>query len=144
MTGPEPPPLFHPPYWDPAAAPPRFSMGKRVRVKTIAPIGHCRTPAYIRGASGVVERLCGHFHDPQELAYGRRDGLKVALYRVRFALSELWPDEGAAPDAAYFAREDTLDVELYESWLEPFFDYSDVPGESARLARALAEGRNAS
>lgn len=133
MTGREPPPSFHPPYWDAAAPPPRFSMGKRVRVRRLAPLGHCRAPGYIRGASGVIERICGHFRDPQELAYGHFDGPKMALYRVRFALSDLWPDR--APGA--FADEDTLDAELYESWLEPFFDYDDLPAASARLEAEL-------
>lgn len=134
MTGREPPPSFHPPYWDASAPAPRFSMGKRVRVRRLAPLGHCRAPFYIRGKSGVVERICGHFHDPQELAYGLRDGAKLALYRVRFALSDLWTDETG------FGGEDTVDVELYESWLEPFFDYDDLPGASARLEAELEGG----
>lgn len=131
---PEAPPSFHPPYWDPDAPKPRFSMGKRVRVKEIAPIGHCRAPHYIRGRSGVIERVCGHFHDPQELAYGRTDGPKLPLYRVRFALSDIFPGGG-------YRLQDTLDIELYESWLLPFFDYDDLQGESARLEAALAEGK---
>lgn len=126
----DPVPSFLPPYWDPAAPAPRFSMGKRVRVKALAPIGHYRAPHYVHGRSGVIERVCGHFHDPQELAYGHRGGAKLPLYRVRFALSDLFPGGGYAP-------EDTLDVELYESWLLPFFDYDDLPGESARLEATL-------
>ena len=138
-SGREPPPSFLPPYWDAAAPAPRFAMGKRVRVRRLAPMGHYRAPFYIRGASGVVERVCGHFRDPQELAYGRGDGPKSPLYRVRFALSELWP-----ADAAAYGREDTLDVELYESWLEPFFDYDDLPAASARLEAELKGGGDAS
>lgn len=124
----EAPPRFHPPYWDPDAPRPRFSMGKRVRVRRGGPIGHVRTPWYVRGRSGVVERICGHFHDPQELAYGRGAGVKLPLYRVRFALSEVWPGESG------FGDSDTIDVEIYENWLEPFFDYSgDVAAEAARV-----------
>ncbi len=37
---------------------------------------------------------------------------KRPLYRVRFAQSRVWPDYSGAPG-------DTLDVELYEHWLEP-------------------------
>ncbi len=134
----EAPPSFHPPYWDASAPAPRFAMGKRVRVKSGAPIGHVRTPWYVRGRSGVVERVLGHFHDPQELAYGRSDGPKLPLYRVRFALGEVWPGEAGAG----FGESDTIDVEIYESWLEPFFDYSgDVSAEAARVAALIDQAK---
>ncbi|MEO1330845.1 MAG: SH3-like domain-containing protein [Pseudomonadota bacterium] len=121
-------PNFLPPYWEAQAARPRFSMGSKVRVRSGAPLGHVRTPWYIRGKVGVVERIAGHFADPQELAY-RRDGLpKQPLYRVRFALEDLWSGE------AGYDRRDTLDVELYESWLEPFWDYGgDFEAQAKRL-----------
>jgi len=59
----------------------------------------------------VVERICGEFANPEELAYAR-DGLpKRPLYRVRFLQRELWPD--------YAGRSiDTVDIEIYEHWLE--------------------------
>lgn len=133
------PPNFAPPYMDPSGPKPRFSMGKRVRVKTGAPPGHVRTPWYVRGHVGVVERICGHFANPQELAYGRGAEHKLPLYRVRFALSDLWGDApGDGPSAGY-GREDTLDVEIFENWLEPFFDYGgDFDAESAKVARDAA------
>lgn len=132
-------PNFHPPYWDAAAPAPRFSVGKRVRVLRGAPIGHVRTPWYARGRVGVVERVCGHFPDPQELAY-RRGGLpKLPLYRVRFALSDLWRDDAA--DGAGFGPTDTIDIEIYESWLEPFFDYGADPAAEAAKAARDAAGR---
>lgn len=129
------PPNFAPPYWDASASKPRFSMGKRVRVRRGAPPGHVRTPWYVRGRVGVVERICGHFADPQELAY-RRDGTpKQPLYRVRFALSDLW--SAAEPG---FGLEDTIDVEIYEGWLEPYFDYGgDFAAESAKIEREIAD-----
>ena len=47
-----------------------------------------------------------------ELAFGRGDGARQTLYRVRFAQTTLWPDyDGPAGD--------TIDIELYEHWLEP-------------------------
>lgn len=131
----EAPPSFHPPYWDASAPTPRFKMGKKVRVKHGAPPGHIRTPWYIRGRVGVVERICGHFPDPQELAY-RRDGLpKKPLYRVRFALAEIWGEEPG------FRRDDTIDVEIYEHWLEPYFDYDrDPQAEAAKIENELSKG----
>ncbi|MEM9795454.1 MAG: SH3-like domain-containing protein [Pseudomonadota bacterium] len=74
------------------------------------PPGHVRTPAYLRGHIGAVERVLGPFPNPEELAYGR-DSAPLQLYRVRFRLGDLW-DGAEAP-------EDTLDAEIYAHWLEP-------------------------
>jgi nitrile hydratase len=91
---------------------PRFAQGEQVAVRQAWPRTHCRTPFYCRGKTGVVERLCGAFRNPQELAYSG-DGLpKVPLYRVRFRQCDLWPGYGGK-------AEDTVDIELYEFWLEP-------------------------
>ena len=90
----------------------RFAPGARVRVRRAYPPGHLRTPYYIRGRTGVVERLCGAFRNPEELAFGRSGEPVQPLYRVRFAQREVWPDYAGKSD-------DTLDVELYEHWLEP-------------------------
>ena len=89
----------------------RFRPGDRVRVRLAHPPGHIRTPYYIRGKSGVVERICGTFRNPEELAFGRNDTPKAALYRVRFRQTEVWPDYGEGAG-------DTVDVEIYEHWLE--------------------------
>ncbi len=90
---------------------PRFSVGTKVHVRRGNPPGHLRTPYYIRGKAGTVERICGEFRNPEELAYGRSGEPKQVLYRVRFVQKEIWP--GYTGPAA-----DTLDVELYEHWLE--------------------------
>ena len=37
----------------------KFKPGERVRVLKAYPPGHIRTPHYIRGCVGEVERLCG-------------------------------------------------------------------------------------
>ena len=90
----------------------RFAPGDRVRVREAHPSGHIRTPYYIRGKRGIVERVCGEFRNPEELAYGK-DGLpKRLLYRVRFDQRDVWPDYGGA-------RGDTVDIEIYQHWLEP-------------------------
>jgi hypothetical protein len=90
----------------------RFAPGESVSVRRARPPGHIRTPFYVRGKIGTVERLCGSFRNPEGLAYAR-DGLpKQPLYRVRFRQAELWPDyHGPAVDS--------VDVEIYEHWLEP-------------------------
>ena len=86
-----------------------FASGERVRVRAMYPLGHVRTPHYIRGKSGVIERVVGQFDNPEQLAYGR-SGDKRTLYRVRFAQRDVFPD---APET-----NDTIDVEIYEHWLE--------------------------
>jgi hypothetical protein len=96
----------------PSVVPPRFEPGARVRVRRTAPPGHLRTPFYIRGCEGEIERLCGLFPNPEELAQ-MRDGLPaLPLYRVRFRQNEVWPDyRGSAGDV--------LEIEIFQHWLEP-------------------------
>jgi nitrile hydratase subunit beta len=90
----------------------RYKVGEKVRVMKAYPPGHLRTPFYIRGRTGTVERICGAFPNPEELAQ-MRDGLPAQpLYRVRFAQKEVWPDY-AGPDA------DVVEIEIYQHWLEP-------------------------
>lgn len=89
----------------------RFEPGAAVRVRIDYPKGHCRTPYYCRGKSGVVERICGEFRDPEELAYGGEGLPKQPLYRVRFRQAELWPDYAGPAN-------DCVEIEIYEHWLE--------------------------
>ena len=91
---------------------PRFAPGARVSVRRADPPGYLRAPWYIRGHAGVIERLCGAFANPEELAYNRPGLPKQPLYRVRFRQHEVWPDyRGSAAD--------TIEVEIYQHWLEP-------------------------
>lgn len=85
-------------------------MSERVRVKAMMPPGHVRTPAYLRGKTGVIERPLGPFKNPEQLAYGLPAPEKQ-LYRVRFTMAEVWGDQAECPT-------DTLDAEIYDHWLE--------------------------
>lgn len=88
-----------------------FRTGERVRVRAHNPPGHIRTPAYIRGKLGWVERAHGAFPNPETLAYGS-DGLpKRALYQVGFRQVDVWSSYTASP-------RDTVSVDVYEHWLE--------------------------
>jgi nitrile hydratase len=91
---------------------PQFRTGDRVAVRAAYPIGHVRTPYDIRGKRGVVERLCGAFGNPEELAYARPGLPKQPLYRVRFLQRQVWPEYEGSPG-------DTVDVEIFQHWLEP-------------------------
>jgi hypothetical protein len=96
----------------PDAVEPRFQPGDRVAVRAAYPLGHIRTPYYIRGKSGFVERLCGVYGNPEELAYARPGLPLQPLYRVRFRQGDVWPDySGRAAD--------TVDIEIFQHWLEP-------------------------
>ena len=86
-------------------------MAERVRVKTWSPPGHIRTPAYLRGKTGEVERALPAFPNPELLAYGL-PAPKVPLYRVRFSMAEIWGDDAERPD-------DILEAEIFAHWLEP-------------------------
>ena len=89
----------------------RFNPGERVRVKASYPPGHRRTPWDIRGKAGVIERVCGTFANPEELAYGFSGEPKRVLYRVRFSMRDVWPDY-------HGAKHDLIEVEIYEHWLD--------------------------
>jgi nitrile hydratase len=85
-------------------------MPEHVRVKSIMPPGHVRTPCYLRGKYGTVERRLGEFANPERAAY-RLEKEMQPLVRVRFTMAEIWGDAAENPD-------DTLDAEIYAHWLE--------------------------
>jgi len=81
-----------------------------VRVSPMMPPGHIRTPAYLRGKTGVIERALGRFANPEQLAYGLKADQKE-LFRVRFTMSEIWGEAAENP-------QDTIDAEIFDHWLE--------------------------
>ncbi len=89
----------------------RFHAGDRVRVRIAYPIGHVRTPHYVRGKPGVIERICGTFPNPEELAYARAGLPALPLYRVRFLQRDLWRDYSGHPT-------DLLEADIYQHWLQ--------------------------
>jgi len=82
-----------------------------VRVAARPHEGHHRTPGYVKGKSGTVERVHAAFTNPETRAYGA-DGLPLErLYLVGFAQAEVWDGyDGAATDRVY--------VDVSEHWLE--------------------------
>lgn len=90
---------------------PIYQTGDSVYIIVSFPPGHRRTPSYIKGKTGVIERYCGAFVNPEERAYGFTGTPKKHLYRVRFNQTDIWEDyDGPAKD--------TLDLEIYEHWLK--------------------------
>lgn len=72
---------------------------------------HLRTPGYLHGATGHVERNMGSFGDPSLLAYGIESAPLLPLYRVRFRLADLWSQAEAEE------QETTVTVDVYANWL---------------------------
>jgi nitrile hydratase len=88
-----------------------YHAGDRVRVSIRAHPGHHRTPVYLKGRTGTIDRVHGSFKNPETRAYGE-DGLPVRpLYSVCFAQPDLWCNYHGRSD-------DRLYVDLYEHWLE--------------------------
>jgi nitrile hydratase len=89
----------------------RYRAGERVRVAARAHEGHHRTPGYLKGKTGTIERVHASFANPETRAYGA-DGLpKQPLYLVGFAQREVLPDyRGGAGDRIY--------ADVFEHWLE--------------------------
>jgi nitrile hydratase len=90
----------------------KFQTGEKVRIISNAfPIGHYRTPMYIRGKIGHIERVLSQFLNPEEEGYGKNDGVRIQLYGVRFKQIDIWPNYAGK-------SEDSLEIEIYEHWLE--------------------------
>jgi hypothetical protein len=89
----------------------RFKPGDAVSVRHDYPVGHIRTPVYIRGKQGVVTRVFGEYENPEVMVYDGKGLPKKTLYKVRFAQYEIWPDYNGP-------MSDTLDIDLYDHWLE--------------------------
>jgi nitrile hydratase len=88
-----------------------FKPGDRVKVKFEDRPGHIRTPWYIRGKIGRIERVYGDFLNPEMLAFGR-DGLpKKTLYLVAFNHSDVFGKSAGTSDKVL--------VDIYDHWLEP-------------------------
>ena len=80
-----------------------FSAGQHVAVSQRAHDGHHRTPGYLKGRHGTIERNHGRFRNPETRAYGG-DGLpEQHVYLVRFDLQE----------------GDLVLADVFEHWLEP-------------------------
>ena len=88
----------------------KFKINDQITVDSRSSTGHCRTPTYIRGKKGVIERICGQYPNPEEIALCKKDPQIVTLYRCRFKQMDVWDNySGKASD--------TIELEIYEHWL---------------------------
>ena len=99
-----------------------FKAGDLVRVKSEDERlrwrkPHLRTPGYVFGCVGVVDREIGEFSDPFLLAFrGGQAGPKTRLYSVAFKQRDLFSH---CPDGEEEGADDEVTVEIYERWLLP-------------------------
>jgi len=89
-------------------AEPKYQLGDQVRARDIHPVGHTRLTRYVRGRSGVVERIQPAALLPDTHAHFQGENAQH-VYSVRFTSDELW-----GPDAETF----TLNIDLFETYLE--------------------------
>jgi nitrile hydratase len=73
--------------------------------------GHHRTPGYLKGKIGTIERMHASFTNPETRAYGSNGLPKQPLYLVSFVQHDVWP--------AYPGRgDDRIYADVFEHWLE--------------------------
>jgi nitrile hydratase len=88
---------------------PRFTSGDHVVARTINPTGHTRMPRYVRGKTGVIDRVHGTFLYPDTNAHGG-DESPQPLYSVCFEAQTLWGPDTPSRDSLY--------IDLWEDHLE--------------------------
>jgi nitrile hydratase len=94
----------------PDGAPPRFTVGDRVRTKNIHPPGHTRLPRYARGKRGVVHLVHGTHVFPDTNAHGLGPHPQ-GVYSVGFEAAELWGEDADGPGRVY--------LDLWDAYLDP-------------------------
>jgi nitrile hydratase subunit beta len=85
----------------------RFKAGDRVKVRSTHPLGHTRSPRYVRGKIGVVRRVHGIYVFPDTNAH-RAGEQRQHVYLVEFGARELWGRNDRA----------RLMIDLWEDYLE--------------------------
>jgi nitrile hydratase len=92
-----------------AKAPAIFKLGDKVRTRNINPPTHTRLPRYVRGHTGIIERINGCHVFPDAAAHGPDENPQW-LYTVVFESRELW---GADADPTL-----KISIEAFEPYLE--------------------------
>ncbi|MEO1194266.1 MAG: nitrile hydratase subunit beta [Pseudomonadota bacterium] len=89
---------------------PRFAVGQKVLVLNNHPSGHTRSPRYLRGRIGVIERQVGVMQFADTMAASENPAPQHC-YTVAFEGQEVWGQD-AEPGTRVLA-------DLWESYLEP-------------------------
>tara|TARA_Y100000590_G_scaffold470759_1_gene669571 strand:- start:8422 stop:8709 length:288 start_codon:yes stop_codon:yes gene_type:complete len=90
----------------------KFKINQSIIVDQRNSDGHSRTPGYIRGKVGKIERICGSFPNPEQIAKCHPKPDILNLYRCTFYQKDVWNN--------YLGNDqDTIELEIYEHWLLP-------------------------
>ena len=115
---------------------PSFSLGDRVRVRTEDSRvrwkkPHIRTPGYLFGVSGVIERFLGCYPNPEHEAFvSERSGAVQPLYLVTFRQTDLWPSSHHNVEVT---------AEIYEPWLQTEADTEEETDNNVRIDTSAHE-----
>src|SRR5215469_5895457 len=102
---------------------PRFKTGDRVKVRSIHPPGHTRSPRYVRGKTGVVRRVHGIYVFPDTNAH-RAGEKRQHVYLVEFSAHELWGRD----------HRERVMIDLWEDYLEPVDRSNTTSGKRDSVA----------
>eukprot|EP01062_Namystynia_karyoxenos_P028961 TRINITY_DN21850_c0_g2_i1.p1 TRINITY_DN21850_c0_g2~~TRINITY_DN21850_c0_g2_i1.p1 ORF type:complete len:501 (+),score=166.53 TRINITY_DN21850_c0_g2_i1:74-1504(+) len=96
---------------------------------------HLRTPGYIHGAVGIVQRHIGSWPCPEKRAFGGGTRGKQPLYSVDFE----WRAVADHPHTAPAGTSDAVGVEIYHSWLEPATK-ADLEAQQRETEKRIGQG----
>ena len=90
---------------------PKFKVGDPVFVRELPVLFYTRTPAYVRGATGVIDSVAYESPAAEDETWDIPDAKVEWFYIVKFRMADLW--DGFNGPAA-----DTLRTEIPEHWLQ--------------------------
>ncbi|OBF19422.1 SH3-like domain-containing protein [Mycobacterium sp. ACS4331] len=93
------------------AGTPKFSVGDPVVVRELPVLFYTRTPAYARGAHGVIDSVAYESPAPEDETWDIPDAKAEWFYIVKFSMAELW-------DGFKGPATDSLRTEIPEHWLQ--------------------------
>jgi nitrile hydratase beta subunit-like protein len=91
--------------------PAKFKVGERIKIAEKFPVGHYRTPTYVRGKQGIIIKNLGRYINPETEAFGKNAGDKIWYYMVQFFQKDLWENYTGQVT-------DVLEIEIFENWIE--------------------------
>jgi nitrile hydratase beta subunit len=91
-------------------APPKFSVGDRVRVKNVSPGDHSRLPGHLKGHTAEVVLV---YEGAFTYFFPTEDGIGVPMpvYSLAFKNEDIWPESLTEPNSLYYN-------DIFEVYLE--------------------------
>jgi len=83
----------------------KFALGDKIKIKTDNPGDSKRVPKYIKGKTGIVQKIRGRIVNPRD----HRDE-RPTLYSVAFVSNDLFPEA---------SKKDKVFVDIFEDWMIP-------------------------